>query len=111
MDHLRLVSVSEPHRQALLEARTQELFADQGYLVLPGLLDSSLLEPLRRSVLAEFELAKARGELFEGGGTMSGHLNCFPGRAARAVYEALERQGVIDLSARPGLGACASACQ
>ncbi|MEP7048962.1 MAG: hypothetical protein ABJB12_01360 [Pseudomonadota bacterium] len=98
MDYLRLVPALTPPRPSLPEARLQELFADQGYLVLPGLVDPSVVEPLRHSVLAEFERMSRKGKLFQGSGVMSGHLNCFPGRAARAVYDALERQGIIDLA-------------
>ncbi len=34
---------------------------------------------------------RSSGELFSGGGLVSGHLNCFPGAGARFVYETLQR--------------------
>lgn len=65
---------------------------ERGYAVLRGVVAK---EPL--ALLAE-ELNEAydRSEKFEGGGTITGHLNCFPGRSARAVYDELVAAGVVD---------------
>ena len=55
------------------------------------------LDELNATLIDEFERAKASGELFEGGGTLSGHLNCFPGEAARFVWDDLVEHGIVDL--------------
>lgn len=72
-------------------------FAADGYAILPGIVSKEALEQLTERLLAEFARAKQAGELFAGGGMISGHLNCFPGEVSRFVYEALEQSGVIDL--------------
>jgi hypothetical protein len=75
----------------------QRSFAENGYLTFEGVVDRTRLEELRGRLLREFERMKASGALFVGGGTMSGHLNCFPGEASRFVYELLEARGIFDL--------------
>jgi hypothetical protein len=35
--------------------------------------------------------------MFEGGGGLSGHLNCFPGKESRVVYDELVAKGIVDL--------------
>ena len=45
----------------------------------------------------EFERTKRSGQLFSGGGSFSGHLNCFPGEHSRFADEALEARGIVDL--------------
>jgi hypothetical protein len=72
-------------------------FADQGYLVFPGLVSRDRLATLHGQLTQAFEEAKASGKLLSGGGTISGHLNCFPGEAARFAYQALEQHGIVDL--------------
>ena len=41
---------------------------------------------------------RSSGELFKGGGTVSGHLNCFPGARSRFVYETIEERGIVDVA-------------
>ena len=72
-------------------------FADDGYFVIKNVVSPEQLAELHRKINAEFDRAKQSGALFSGGGLMSGHLNCFPGRDSRFVYDALEAKGVIDL--------------
>jgi hypothetical protein len=72
-------------------------FAETGYLVFPNLVPREPLAALHRDVARAFEEAKTSGKLLAGGGTISGHLNCFPGEGARFAYEALERAGVVAL--------------
>jgi hypothetical protein len=55
------------------------------------------LEALRVSLFEAFERAKATGGLFDGGGAISGHLNCSPGEEARFAYDALVEAGIVDL--------------
>jgi ectoine hydroxylase-related dioxygenase (phytanoyl-CoA dioxygenase family) len=75
----------------------KQSFADDGYLVLEGIVDPQKLSALHRQLAQEFARASEAGALFSGGGRLSGHLNCFPGAASRFVYEALEDHGVFDL--------------
>src|SRR5882672_2979984 len=72
-------------------------FARDGYLTLPNLVSKSRLGALSEELRSEFARAKANGELLSGGGTISGHLNCFPGAQSRFVYDELEQYGVFDL--------------
>lgn len=72
-------------------------FEREGYIVLPGMISKAKLAELSNKLRSEFARAKEKGELFSGGGTISGHLNCFPGAESRFVYEELEQQGVFDL--------------
>jgi hypothetical protein len=68
-----------------------------GYTLLPGLVDRDLLDELRATIDSEFARLTAAGPVFEGGGTYSGHLNCFPGLAARPAYEQVIAGGVVDI--------------
>src|SRR5215467_8016138 len=72
-------------------------FAREGYVMLPNVVSKSRLAALTEELRGEYARAKADGELFSGGGTISGHLNCFPGTQSRFVYEELEQYGVFDL--------------
>jgi hypothetical protein len=72
-------------------------FQTDGFLVFKGLLDKSRLADLHEQILSAFELAQAEGRLFNGGGLMHGHLNCFPGQGSRFVYDTLVERRVIDL--------------
>jgi len=75
-------------------------FAREGYVTLPNVVSKSRLAALTDELRGEFARAQANGELFSGGGTISGHLNCFPGAQSRFVYDALEERGVFDLVRR-----------
>jgi hypothetical protein len=83
-----------------LSKQTQDLssaFAREGYVTLPNVVSKSKLAALAEELRGEYTRARAAGELFSGGGTISGHLNCFPGAQSRFVYDELERYGVFDL--------------
>ena len=75
-------------------------FEQAGYLHLPSVVEPTALAELGRALLAEYERTRAAGALFSAGGTISGHLNCFPGGASRFVYEAVREFGVLDLVRR-----------
>jgi hypothetical protein len=72
-------------------------FARDGYVALPNVVSKSRLAALTDELRGAYARAKANGELFSGGGTISGHLNCFPGAQSRFVYDELEQYGVFDL--------------
>ena len=77
-------------------ARAQSHFAEHGYAVFPGVISKEKLAELHRRLQAEFERWKADGRLFDGGGNLTGHLNCFPGEDSRWVYDELVDKGIID---------------
>jgi glycosyltransferase involved in cell wall biosynthesis len=68
-----------------------------GYVIFRDVVSKERLAELDRIVVEEFERARDANELFEGGGSVSGHLNCFPGEPARFVYDELARAGIFDL--------------
>ena len=41
---------------------------------------------------------RASGALFKGGGTIIGHLNCFPGERSRFIYDRIEEYGIVDVA-------------
>lgn len=90
------MSATEKLAEAELEAARQT-FARDGYFILRGVVPADYLATFHEALAAEFDKQSASGELFSGGGLVSGHLNCFPGERARFVYETLQQRGVIDL--------------
>jgi Phytanoyl-CoA dioxygenase (PhyH) len=72
-------------------------FAREGYVTLPNVVSKPRLAALTGELRGEYARAHANGELFSGGGMVSGHLNCFPGAQSRFVYDELEQYGVFDL--------------
>jgi ectoine hydroxylase-related dioxygenase (phytanoyl-CoA dioxygenase family) len=72
-------------------------YAEQGYLVLRDIVSREKLAELKAQIFDAFEGAKRSGQLFSGGGNISGHLNCFPGQSSRFALEALEERGVVEL--------------
>lgn len=76
------------------------LFQEQGFVVLEGVVNPHELAGLSHELASAFDRARAAGTLFSGGGTVSGHLNCFPGAGSRFVYQALEARGVFELVAQ-----------
>jgi ectoine hydroxylase-related dioxygenase (phytanoyl-CoA dioxygenase family) len=77
--------------------RVQQEYAANGYFVLRNLVSRDGLSELHRALSQEFDTVSQSGELFSGGGLVSGHLNCFPGAGARFAYDTLQESGVIDL--------------
>ena len=63
-----------------------------GYIVLPGVVSTEPLDELH----AQLTRAYAWAAKFQGGGSISGHLNCFPGPGAAPIYDELVRAGVVD---------------
>src|SRR6516165_311919 len=72
-------------------------FVREGYATLPNVVSKPRLAALTDELRGEYARARANGELFSGGGMISGHLNCFPGAQSRFVYDELEQYGVFDL--------------
>ena len=53
-------------------------------------------EPLELLAKRSWPRPTRRAEKFEGGGSITGHLNCFPGRSARFVYDEVADHGIVD---------------
>jgi hypothetical protein len=70
---------------------------NDGYVIFRDVVSKDGLAGLGRTIVSEFDRARAANELFEGGGLHSGHLNCYPGEAARFVYDELVAAGIVDL--------------
>lgn len=79
-----------------LEALKQE-FSVNGYFLIRNVVPPDRLAQLHAALASEFESASRSGALFSGGGLISGHLNCFPGIAARFAFDVLQARGIIDL--------------
>jgi ectoine hydroxylase-related dioxygenase (phytanoyl-CoA dioxygenase family) len=69
-----------------------EALAERGFAVLRDVVSAERLKRLADE-LAE---AYARADKFNGGGSITGHLNCFPGRHASPVYAELIDRGIVD---------------
>jgi hypothetical protein len=68
-----------------------------GYVMLRDVVSKDGLEALNGRIRAEFDRLSTSGALFEGGGNISGHLNCFPGEESRFVLDDLRSHGIVDL--------------
>lgn len=69
-----------------------EALRDRGYVVLRGAVSTGRLKRLTD----ELTDAYASAERFDGGGSIAGHINCFPGQSARFVYDDLVAAGIVD---------------
>ena len=65
---------------------------DDGYAVLRGAVSKERVAEFNCTILAEYE----RAEKFRGGGSYSGHLNCFPGEKSRFFYDQIAESGLVD---------------
>jgi len=75
----------------------QRAFASDGYIILRSVVSKEKLSLFHARLTEEFGEWRKTGRLFDGGGLLSGHLNCFPGEAARFVLEELKQAGVLGL--------------
>jgi len=91
---------SEPHgctTRYVFDDRMRRTFAQEGFLKFDSVVPKDGLTQLSRRIADEFAEQRRTRRLFAGGGTVAGHLNCFPGVESRFVYEALERAGIINI--------------
>lgn len=93
----RLDSKKEPMTESQVAEALAAIERD-GFVVLPGVVDDERLGELAAALQTRYDELVQRGQMFTGGGTVSGHLNCYPGAGARFVYEALDRAGVLDIA-------------
>ena len=85
--------------RSLTKIDTEELaraLDRDGFVVFRDVVSKERLDGLAEALFAEFDRAMAAGELFEGGGFLSGHLNCYPGEASRFVWDDIADFGIVD---------------
>jgi hypothetical protein len=73
-------------------ATLQHDLETQGYAVLRGVVPREQVLAFNDLIQNEYQHA----DKFEGGGSYSGHLNCFPGDASRFFLDAITEAGVVD---------------
>jgi hypothetical protein len=82
-----------------LIAMQQNLF-EKGFAILEGVVSREPLEELHLRLLDAYRTSPR----FAGGGSILGHLNCFPGESARFIYDELRECGLVEaiIASRPG---------
>ena len=85
-----------PSSSVLDLSRLPEELDEHGYAVIPGAVPRDRLTELAAELAGAYE----RSDKFVGGGSISGHLNCFPGAPARFAYDALVERGIADTVCR-----------
>jgi Phytanoyl-CoA dioxygenase (PhyH) len=70
---------------------------EDGFVLIKSVVSKEQLSQLDEEIRTAYERARQSGELFEGGGSISGHLNCYPGKDSRFVLDDLTSHGVIDV--------------
>lgn len=91
-------SSSQPPGARFALPALKQKFAEDGFLILPGVVTKAELKTVADNLASEFGRWKQSNESFRGGGLLSGHLNCYPGEIARGVLNQLQSSGVVDLS-------------
>jgi Phytanoyl-CoA dioxygenase (PhyH) len=73
----------------------------EGFAVIPDVVSADRVEQFADEILATY----SRAEKFKGGGSFSGHLNCFPGASSSFFYDEIERAGIVAAvhEMRPGV--------
>ena len=69
-----------------------------GYVVVRDVVSKERLAELADALDQEYERVRREGELFHGGGSLSGHLNSFPGEGSRFVYDDIAERGILDVA-------------
>ena len=87
-----------------IEQATRQL-SEVGYVIFRDVVSKSDLAVLQRTIVDKFVAAKSSGGMFDGGGNISGHVNCFPGKEARFAYDQVDDYGIVKLvkALAPGL--------
>jgi glycosyltransferase involved in cell wall biosynthesis len=70
---------------------------EDGYVIIRDVVDRERLGALGADLTAEYDRLVAAKEMFEGGGSLTGHLNCFPGERSRFVWDEISKAGIPDL--------------
>jgi ectoine hydroxylase-related dioxygenase (phytanoyl-CoA dioxygenase family) len=78
--------------------RLRAAYDEQGFVVVRGVVPKAGLVSLTLALGEALSRARVNGVLFEGGGgTMAGHINCYPGEPSRFAFDALVQHGVVEL--------------
>jgi ectoine hydroxylase-related dioxygenase (phytanoyl-CoA dioxygenase family) len=86
-----------PTKDFRLSEEVRSSFRRHGYLKFESVVQQDALSELTANIREQYRRAATEGALFSGGGTRSGHLNCFPGSESRFVYDRLVSSGIIDI--------------
>jgi Phytanoyl-CoA dioxygenase (PhyH) len=76
--------------------QSRRSFREHGYVAFRNVVSKERLSALRTRLIDEYERVRDTGNLFSGGGAISGHLNCFPGEESRFAYDAIQQHGIVD---------------
>lgn len=87
-----MAAISNGDRQ-----RARDDLQRDGYTIFRDVVSADDLESFAIYLADELEQARSTKRLFEGGGRISGHLNCFPGERSRFVLEAVRDYGILEL--------------
>lgn len=88
---------ASPANPSLDVAAIKRAFAEDGYFIVRGCVSKAEMESVEQRMRSAFEEWKRGSERFQGGGLLSGHLNCYPGEVARGVMDELKANGTLDL--------------
>src|SRR5690349_9162874 len=80
------------------QEEVRDSFARDGFFVFRNVVSKEKLAGLRQGILDAFDRTAQSGSLFSGGGRISGHLNCSPGKAAKFAFDTLVDRGIIDIA-------------
>jgi ectoine hydroxylase-related dioxygenase (phytanoyl-CoA dioxygenase family) len=78
--------------------RLRHSLESEGYAVIRDVVSKELLTEFAAMLAREYDHAKASGKLFSGGGSRSGHLNCFPGEQSRFIYDAIADHQIVEVA-------------
>jgi ectoine hydroxylase-related dioxygenase (phytanoyl-CoA dioxygenase family) len=70
----------------------------EGYAVIRNVVSKDHLDEFNALLADEYARAKTTNKLFDGGGSLSGHLNCFPGEQSRFIYEDILDYGIVEVA-------------
>jgi hypothetical protein len=87
-DELEGAQVNRLSAEDLLALRRD--LDDRGYSVVKDVVAKDQLAEFNANLLEAYDQAAK----FKGGGSISGHLNCFPGEGARFIYDRIEECGL-----------------
>ena len=75
----------------------EQRIREDGYYLVRDAVSKDQLADLDHRLRDAYDREVREGNLFEGGGRISGHLNCFPGEGSRFVIDDLRSSGVLDV--------------
>ncbi len=76
----------------------QDSLEQEGYAVIRDVVSKERLTEFGAMLASDYERAKASDMLFKGGGSLSGHLNCFPGEQSRFIYDEIRDYGIVEVA-------------